>query len=562
MTYQNSTPTAIQPDSYTLWKSGLGVVRKTDSLYQKLFNEDGEYLGPVGAVANTVSVAASGGQFTTIQAAIDSITDASATKPYSVLVYPGLYAENLVHKQYVSVTAMGASDTIIYGRHTLSAGTNLLFNLTLAYDQVDAEPMFKSVAGSTSLTFDLLYLQFSNTTSNPSKLVELTDCGFYPFRTSWSVSVANSLTTTQNLVYLDGTGECIGTANDIRVTAAITGAGCELNLVNDHTSGSFNFEPNAISISSSNAGTTHGFVFTGPSTTEVKAVQISTIKMVGSGVGEAEAISNETTPPSTVRSRYNLIEVTGFSTGQNYAFDVRSGNTVVSDYDTITADGYYVGSGTVTLNGLSCYGGVGVTGGGSFTVRRVNDWHGVNSLVDTNSKENATVIAGATGTVTAAASGGTGITTITSNAHGLSDGDIVTIVNSTSYTGVFTVANKTLNTFQIAATYVATESGPTWIRPSQVVPSVRGAFKFEYSLSTACAINNKDYEFQLYRNTTPLTYTKSLKSYSTGSAKDQVSGLGVGIFEKGDRYWFGLRGVTDTTAISLLEGVVLLEKKN
>ena len=42
-----------------------------------------------------VTVAKSGGDYTSIQTAIDSITDESATKVYCVLVYPGTYTENL-----------------------------------------------------------------------------------------------------------------------------------------------------------------------------------------------------------------------------------------------------------------------------------------------------------------------------------------------------------------------------------------------------------------------------------------------------------------------------------
>lgn len=50
-----------------------------------------------------VAVAKSGGDFTTIQAALDSITDASATKRYLVWVAPGVYTERVMMKQYVDV---------------------------------------------------------------------------------------------------------------------------------------------------------------------------------------------------------------------------------------------------------------------------------------------------------------------------------------------------------------------------------------------------------------------------------------------------------------------------
>src|SRR3990172_7248035 len=48
-------------------------------------------------------VAPTGGRFTSIQTAIDSITDASATKPYEVRLMPGVYTGNITMKAYVSV---------------------------------------------------------------------------------------------------------------------------------------------------------------------------------------------------------------------------------------------------------------------------------------------------------------------------------------------------------------------------------------------------------------------------------------------------------------------------
>ncbi len=46
-----------------------------------------------GSIAQTVVVAESGGEFTSLKAACDSITDASITKPYSIQLYAGVYTE-------------------------------------------------------------------------------------------------------------------------------------------------------------------------------------------------------------------------------------------------------------------------------------------------------------------------------------------------------------------------------------------------------------------------------------------------------------------------------------
>jgi len=57
-----------------------------------------------GVFQQLVTVAKSGGDFTAIQAALDSITDATASNPYVVLVYPGVYSEQVtLTKSYVSI---------------------------------------------------------------------------------------------------------------------------------------------------------------------------------------------------------------------------------------------------------------------------------------------------------------------------------------------------------------------------------------------------------------------------------------------------------------------------
>jgi hypothetical protein len=74
----------------------------------------------------TVSVAKSGGDFTSIQAAIDSIIDASITKRYAVIVYPGDYIEHITMKDYVDIVGTGRTNSRIVG----TSGTVLTFPAT------------------------------------------------------------------------------------------------------------------------------------------------------------------------------------------------------------------------------------------------------------------------------------------------------------------------------------------------------------------------------------------------------------------------------------------------
>jgi hypothetical protein len=75
---------------------------------------DGLHASELGAhYQGVVIVAKNGGDYTDVQAAIDSITDAAADTPYLVWVAPGVYSETVTMKPYVHLQGAGQEATII-----------------------------------------------------------------------------------------------------------------------------------------------------------------------------------------------------------------------------------------------------------------------------------------------------------------------------------------------------------------------------------------------------------------------------------------------------------------
>jgi len=75
---------------------------------------DGLHAHELGAShQNVIVVAKSGGDYTSVQTAIDSITDADAANAYLVWVAPGVYSEMVTMKPHVHVQGAGQEATVI-----------------------------------------------------------------------------------------------------------------------------------------------------------------------------------------------------------------------------------------------------------------------------------------------------------------------------------------------------------------------------------------------------------------------------------------------------------------
>lgn len=122
-----------------------------------------------GAPSQLLTVGASGANFTTIQAAINSVGDASVDKPYVILIFPGIYNENLICKDYVHLFGFGSveygvASVVVQGDHDVVTMancniSNLRFNLLTGGKGTGVTNAIKLVNGQNG---NLLRGAFSN----------------------------------------------------------------------------------------------------------------------------------------------------------------------------------------------------------------------------------------------------------------------------------------------------------------------------------------------------------------------------------------------------------------
>ena len=85
-----------------------------------------DYRSPSGLISpyeNFITVAKDGGDFQSIRDALDSVQDANATNLFCIFVYPGVYDEQVVMKEYVSLVGLDRDVCVIQSDDYLSLVT-------------------------------------------------------------------------------------------------------------------------------------------------------------------------------------------------------------------------------------------------------------------------------------------------------------------------------------------------------------------------------------------------------------------------------------------------------
>jgi hypothetical protein len=181
-----ATASDIQTSGQLISTAAVGTPPLAVTSTTRVDNLNAQYLDGWGAQSflhpldNVITVSPSGGDFTSIQSALDSISDAAFDNAYTVLVGPGIYAERVTLKSYVSVvgagleateivatggetivdaaTVTGADDSVLRGvtvRSDASAGSTYAVGLVSSPGQPLLQDMEIIAIGGTDLSYGI-----------------------------------------------------------------------------------------------------------------------------------------------------------------------------------------------------------------------------------------------------------------------------------------------------------------------------------------------------------------------------------------------------------------------
>lgn len=313
-------------------------------------------------VAQIVTVAKSGGDFTTIQGAIDSITDAATNKRYCVLINPGDYAETVTGKDYVELMGLAAREAVnITGAtgplYTFPDNEGHIFNLKFSLSPTTAAQSVISVPGTVvarQIVNNCLFV--STSASDVATSIFDVDGGEVEFRNN-KIIMINTNTTggairTQRV--FDIAGDSIVDVQGNIVDVDIYDVNDRITFYDDASTigGDTHIVQNIIHLISHNAGAYSGivralnFVSTvGHIHSHSNTIKVTSFETGGTGRGEYVRI-NSAAGGGIVDSTANHLLVEDFAT--NYWANVAAGDEIISHFDDIVAVDGVTGAGTFT----------------------------------------------------------------------------------------------------------------------------------------------------------------------------------------------------------------------
>jgi hypothetical protein len=315
-----------------------------------------------------VVVAKAGGDFATIQGAIDSILDATANKRYAVYVQPGNYAEAITMKDYVDIIGTGRTNSRITGTtgtvltFPANKGTILDMGIYVDYGALGANSQAITSAGADSV---MIRCDIGVTKSGGDFVMNALNITAGAFRMSdcyftYSITGATAATgLIQSAVVQTGVlTTVILNNNEMTITSDDTNDDLVGFETTANVTGIALLANNVIDVDCGAAGNSAtGLWLYGTGSSMIASQNRLTVNCNASAYG---LWVDSTAGGAVIDTRHNEIIVT--SAGAAISGHAETGDTWNSVFDKITAASGYSGAGTITLVSSEADGTLSISG--------------------------------------------------------------------------------------------------------------------------------------------------------------------------------------------------------
>ena len=160
--------------------------------------------------------------------------------------------------------------------------------------------------------------------------------------------------------------------------------------------------------------------------------------------------------------------------------------------------------------------------------------------------------AGGTGAITAFADAGGGKVTVSSAAHGRSNGAVISQSGTTNYNGIYIISGVTAGSYDITATWLGDDASGNWYHGDNLKldAGFAGLYDIDFNGYGSSALANKVFEFRIYKNIDFISNLHAKRKFATVDI-GPFAGSGLIQLADGDIISFGVVGETDTTNFTL-----------
>ena len=198
------------------------------------------------------------------------------------------------------------------------------------------------------------------------------------------------------------------------------------------------------------------------------------------------------------------------------------------------------------------------------SIDAVDQYHAVQVFGTGTLLNGITFTAGTNGAITDTADNG-GTLRCTDASHGLATGQYVTLtgMGDAAHVGSTAVTVIDANTFDCDdISHNSDNDTGNWQRGASLTVDTGhgGDFHCVFSMSFTSAGNNKNYKFELVKNTTDLDEFAAEEKVQTANDLGNASAQGTVVLNGGDVLWLQVENTTDATNLTITHGNVHLMK--